>query len=234
MPKIIDLTATLGDPRLPVFHLFPKVILEPIHVHEVHGRSNTKLTMPIHVGTHVDPPYHFVAGGMTIDDLPLQKVMGKAVRLDLRNTATRNSAITAEQIQSVVNAQNIYLKGKIAVLHTGWAETAFFQPNFYVDNPYLAIEASKWLSSHGVKAVGLDHPIDAGAKQAIQPHPGDCPNHRHFLENGIPLIENLINLETFADLEFQLIAMPIKIYRCDGAPARVIAVLTAGSVFSQA
>lgn len=227
---IIDLTATLGDPRLPVNPFFPEITLEPIHVHEVHGRSNTRLCMPIHVGTHVDPPYHFVAGGITIDELPLEKVMGKSVRLDLRNVARENTAVTVDQVRTVVNSNNIELKNKIAVIQTGWAEKAFFQPNFYLDNPFLAEETSHWLTSQKIKAVALDHPVDEGVKPGSKPHPGDSPNHRYFLRNGIPLIENLVNLETFDDFEFYIIAMPLKIYHCDGGPARVIAVTGEGNL----
>ena len=128
MPKIIDLTATIGDPELPVIPFFHEVILEPFRVHEIHGRSNTKISMPIHVGTHIDVPYHFVPDGITVDELPLEKVMGKAVRLDLRQRAKENTAVTADDVRSVVNTHKIDLKGKIALLQTGWAEKAFFLP----------------------------------------------------------------------------------------------------------
>jgi kynurenine formamidase len=225
MPKIIDLTATIGDPKLPVISFFPKIILEPFNVHEIHGRSNTKISMPIHVGTHVDAPYHFDPDGITVDELPLEKVMGKAVRLDLRQRSKENTAVTVDDIRSIVNAHKIDLKGKIAVLQTGWAEKAFFLPSFYRDNPFLDEEASQWLVGQDVKAVALDHPVDAPLAPVVSPSPGDCPNHRCFLGNGIPLIENLINLGTFDDLEFEMIAMPLKVFHCDGAPTRVIAMI---------
>ena len=34
--------------------------------HERDGRSNSKLSFWTHFGTHIDPPYHFVDGGLTI------------------------------------------------------------------------------------------------------------------------------------------------------------------------
>lgn len=225
MLKIIDLTATIGDPGLPVIPFFPEVTLESFNVHEIHGRSNTKIDMPIHVGTHVDAPYHFIPDGVTVDKLPLEKVMGKAVRLDLRQLAKENTTVTVNDVRGVVDAHNFNLKDRIVVLQTGWAEKAFFQPNFYIDNPFLAEETSHWLVSQGVKAVALDHPIDVGIRPGSHPTPGDCPNHRCLLSNGIPLIENLVNLETFDDLEFEMIAMPLKIFHGDGAPARVVAII---------
>ncbi len=225
MSRIVDLTATLGDPRIPVVPTFPTVSLERFHVHEINGRSNTRISMPIHVATHVDAPYHFDPDGITVDELPLEKVMGKAVRLDLRKVARANTAITVDQVQAAAKAGKIDLKGKIAITHSGWAEKALFQPNFYTENPFLAEEASHWLVAQGIKALALDHPIEKAAKPGTIASPGDSPNHRYFLKHGIPLIENLVNLETFADLEFEMMAMPLKIFHCDGAPARVIAIL---------
>ena len=71
--------------------------------------------------------------------------------------------------------------------------------------------------------MALDTLLDA-VEFGVVPRPGDFPNHRYLLQNDIPLIENLVNLETFDDVEFGIISMPLKILHCDGALARVIAV----------
>ncbi len=225
MTRIIDLTATIGDPRIPVISFFPPVILEQFHTHEIQGRSNSKLSMPIHVGTHMDAPYHFVPDGITIDKLPLKKVIGRAVRLDVRERMKENTPIVVDDIKSIVEAYKLNLKDKIAIIQSGWAQRAFIKLNFYIDNPFLAIETSHYLVDQGIKALALDHPIELGIRPGVIPHPGDSPNHRYCLSHGIPLIENLVNLETFNDVEFGIIAMPAKVFHCDGAPARVIAVL---------
>ncbi len=224
MVRIIDLTATLGDPGLPANPFFPKITFEPIHTHEVHGRSNTRLCMPIHVGTHIDPPYHFIPSGIRIDELPIERLIGTAVRLDLRSVVKENTAITLTQVQAAVQKLKIDLSNKIPIIQSGWMEKAFGKSIYFVDNPYLAIETAEWLTSQSIKAIGFDHMVDEGFKPGFQPHPGDSPIHRCFLGKGVPLIENLVNLETFSDKEFLLIAMPLKLYRCDGGPARVVAV----------
>ena len=96
----------------------------------------------------------------------------------------------------------------MVVLQTGWAGKAFFYPSFYTDNPFLAEETSQWLVTQAIKALALDHPIEAGIKPgSLPPTLGDSPNHRYFSGNGIPFIENMVNLETFDDLEFGIIAM---------------------------
>ena len=50
------------------------------------------------------------------------------------------------------------------------------------------------------------------------------PCHQILLAAGIPLIENLINLDHIDSSEFTMIALPLKIEKGDGAPARVLAI----------
>ena len=38
-----------------------------------------------HVGTHVDAPLHFIAGGKTIDKMPLDATMGRARVIEIKN-----------------------------------------------------------------------------------------------------------------------------------------------------
>ena len=51
---------------------------------EADGYATSLLTLPSHTGTHLDAPAHFVAGGMTVDQIPLDHLCGEALVLDLR------------------------------------------------------------------------------------------------------------------------------------------------------
>ncbi len=73
MSDLIDLTITLGGNRITEVPGLTGVETEPLMTHETHARSNTKLTLATHIGTHVDAPYHFHPGGTTVDDMPLEK-----------------------------------------------------------------------------------------------------------------------------------------------------------------
>lgn len=44
---------------------------------EAEFRSNSFLQMGTPPGTHVDASYHFIKEGVTIDDVPLEKMVGK-------------------------------------------------------------------------------------------------------------------------------------------------------------
>ena len=51
----------------------------------------------------------------------------------------------------------------------------------------------------------------------------DFPVHRLLLGQGIPIIENLINLDQLVGHPFELWALPIKLKGGDGGAARAVA-----------
>ncbi len=222
MPRILDLTICLGDPRLqpPVAMSVPGVSLEAIHVHSRDGRSNSKLSFWTHMGTHIDPPYHFFEDGLTIDEVPLEHVVGPALRIDLRPVVRERTPITAADIEKQGYRKGD-VAGRIAVLQSGWMERKFGTPEFTTDYPWYDVSVARWLVEAGAKAVVVDTYID----YVEPPRHGDCPCHRTLLGNGIPIIENVVNLEQISAREFTMYALPMKLYRGDGGQARVIALL---------
>ncbi len=123
MTHLIDLTLTLGSERVAAVPGLVGVSMEPLHTHESHARSNTKPTLATHLGTHVDAPYHFHPDGITVDDMPLNRYMGPAKLLDLRELARGQSAISIADLQQA-GADPAVLQEKIAVLFTEWAARA--------------------------------------------------------------------------------------------------------------
>jgi kynurenine formamidase len=221
MVELVDLTLTLGSPRITPVPGLVGVSMEPLQTHQTHARSNTKLTLATHLGTHVDAPYHFHADGATVDNMPLQRYMGPALLLDLRALARGQTPIAVSDLQQA-GGQPAALRGKIAVLFTGWAERESGGPRFYSQGPYLSTEGAEYLARCAVNAVAVDFPID---KHPPTPHSTirDFPVHRLLLGRGIPLIENLINLDKLVGRRFELWALPIKLKDGDGAATRAVA-----------
>jgi kynurenine formamidase len=109
-------------------------------------------------------------------------------------------------------------------LHSGWIKEKWGTMQLYSENPFLTQEAADWLVGQKIRAVGVDFAID-NPDQSPLPLEKKFPIHRTFLENGIPHIENLCNLERIDRDEFLLVALPLKLHRCNGAPARAIAII---------
>ncbi len=221
--EIVDLSVALGEPGAAMVKGHEPPTFEPINTHEEHYLSNARASFSLHTGTHVDAPYHFCSDGITIDELPLEKVVGPALVADLRGVAGRRTALSPEHIEANIPGRDT-LKGVIIILYTGWLDKAYHTERYYLDNPYLSIDAARWLVESGIEALALDSSVDTtlgGAK----PSPESHPVHRILLGNGIPLIENVTNLDKLLGRKVQLFALPVKIYREGGAPARVIAVI---------
>ena len=221
MANLIDLTITLGSDRITVVPGLIGVTTEPLQTHETHTRSNTKLTLATHLGTHVDAPYHFDPNGETLENMPLEKYMGPALLLDLRQVAKSKTPLSVDELREAGAAEND-VKDRIVVLFTGWAHQESGNQRFYSDGPYLSTEGADYLAQHGVNAVAVDFPID---KHPVTPQStmSDFPVHRLLLGQGIPIIENLINLDQLVGHPFELWALPIKLKGGDGGAARAVA-----------
>ncbi len=219
MSRIVDLTATITTATGVIGH--PPVLLEPIHTHEKHGRANTRIALSLHTGTHVDAPIHFDPTGVGVESIDLERLIGPAIKIDLRQRARPKTPITVEDIRQAPGFAEAP-DNHIVVLHTGWNKVMFGKPNYYTDNPYLATATAEWLAAQEIRALGLDTPQD---KYEGEPRHGDFPVHRIFLGKGIPFIEHIENLDLVDRDRFQLIALPIKVQGADGAPARVVAIL---------
>ena len=223
MSRLIDLSVSLGHPDLAVVPNFPPVEYWQFHEHATHGRQNSAVKMAIHQGTHIDAPSHFVNGGTNIDEMPLETFCGRAIKIDMRANIKFGNPITRKIIKASAGFDPKRLDGSIAVSWTGWAEKSILLPAYYETNPFLDKEACNFLCDCGMKSLCMDHPIDPGVTPDFVPDKEDCPGHRTVLGRGVPLIEHVINLETFEEAEFEMFAFPIKCYKLEGAPVRVVA-----------
>ena len=221
MTELIDLTLTLGSERISLVPGLVGVETEAIQTHATHARSNQKLCLATHIGTHVDAPFHFVDGATTVENMPLEKYAGPAILLDLRNVAKSQSPLLVPELEAAgANAESV--KDNIVVLFTGWAEAESGGPRFYGHGPYLSTEGAAFLAECRANAVAVDFPIDKHPDTPLSTIK-DFPVHRLLLGQNIPLIENLINLDKLVGREFELWALPLKLKGGDGAATRAVA-----------
>jgi kynurenine formamidase len=220
--RIIDLSVTLRQDEISLVPGHPNFELEDFHFHERDFRSNSFLRMSTHTGTHVDAPYHFIEAGLTIDQLPLDTLVGRATLIDLRKVSAPRKGITLEELQQALGDRE--LSGRIAILHSGWITENWSTGKMYGESPFLLREGAEWLVQKGIRSLGLDFLLDDPEQDGL-PLEKRFPIHRIFLGHGIPHIENLCHLERIDREEFFFVALPLKLYKCNGAPARAIAIL---------
>lgn len=162
----------------------------------------SKITMDMHTGTHVDAPLHMIEGGKTIDTIDLNSVVAKCKVLDLTSA---NDKITKEDLVD----KNI-LKGDFIVLKTKNSYTEEFDYNFV----FLEKSGAEFLAGKEIIGVGID---SLGIERSQSGH----ETHKILMENGITIIEGL-RLKDIEEDEYIICALPLKIINAEAAPTRAV------------
>jgi kynurenine formamidase len=215
--RVVDLSHSInadtqvypGDPA-PVLAVHSTIAKDGFNLLSVQMGSQT--------GTHVDAPFHFDDATEKIDQIPLERFMGRGIVLNVSGLASR-TPITWAMISEQAAGFN---PGDIALIHTGWSK--HFGTDEYFNHPYLTAEACQQLLDLGVLVFGIDAiNIDETPDET---HEGvGFPVH-HLIANKAGIIsENMTNLAAidFADPLISL--LPIKLEAADGAPVRAVAIL---------
>ena len=196
--------------------------------------SAYRYTAAEHGGTHLDAPVHFAKGHKSIDQIPLDQLIGSGIVIDV----TRPCATNSDYLVGVADFENWEKQngripaGSIILLRTGFGK-------FYPDRkkylgtdergaeavpklhfPGLDPAAARWLTENrSPKAIGLDTAsIDRGQSTTFD-------SHQILFAKDVPSLENVANLDQLPLKGFSVIALPMKIKGGSGGPVRIVAVL---------
>ena len=156
-----------------------------------------------HLLTHIDAPRHRFSDGRTLDQLPLERFLGRALVIETGDAR----AVTPSHIPD----RDL----------TGWAvyfktRNSDFDPaEFREDYTFIEPETAEELRRRRVGIVGLDY-------LSIERY-GDTtyPDHVILLKDEILIVEGLI-LAGIPAGEYEFSALPLKIEDADGSPIRAI------------
>jgi kynurenine formamidase len=81
--KPIDLTLTISE-SIPSFPGSPKPQFISWSNLKEDGYNLELLFLSSHTGTHLDAPYHFVKNGLKINQIPLDRLIGKAILIKIK------------------------------------------------------------------------------------------------------------------------------------------------------
>ena len=208
MSRIIDLTLPLSDGDR-------GVSITPARRLETDGWNATTLSLYSHCATHMDAPIHFGVTDQTIDQLPVDKLIGPAwvVNLDpgepRQLIEPRHLGVIADKLQP----------DESLIIRTGWSRY-YGQPAYRDELPRLSEDLARWCVDHKVRMLGVEPPSVADVNNAKEL----TAVHSILLGGGIIVIEGLTNLDKISKDKVTLVALPLKITDGDGAPARVLAI----------
>ncbi|MGD8564690.1 MAG: cyclase family protein, partial [Desulfarculaceae bacterium] len=158
-----------------------------------------------HLGTHVDPPSHYLEGGYAVDEIPLENLVGPGLVLDLRG----RPVIDRQALEQAP------LEDHRRVLFKTDNGPRLFETAFFQDYVHLTEDGAEYLVEKGVLLVGNDYCSIERYK-----NPG-APVHRTLLGAGTTVLE-CVNLVDVPAGPYEIFCLPLRIRWADGAPARVV------------
>ena len=194
-----DLTMDI-DERTPVFSGDRKQEIKQAATIKKQGWNEKRLSMSSHFGTHIDAPFHMLENGKKLSDFRIEKFIGEAIVLPMKNGEA--------EVKAVKN-------NDIVFLFTGHTDKAY-DKDFMQNNPVIKPDLAQKLIDKKVKIVGLD---------SYTPDNEPYEVHKMFFRKNIMIVENLVGLKPLVGKRFQCYILPLKIKDGDGAPCRVLAVL---------
>ncbi len=163
--KLYDLSQPLNQDA-PFWPYYPPFEVKYIKRKAEHGVNAQYIMTSNHMGTHLDAPRHFVTGGMTIDQIPLEWLYGPGVIVNLSDEIDELDLYTPKMIEDRVEVR----EGDILILHTGWHKYAQFgetpdEEKYIHVHPGAHRDMVGWLLKKkihiwGVDCVSTDHPMD--------------------------------------------------------------------------
>ena len=167
----------------------------------------SRMDCDVHVGTHIDAPFHFLPSGITTDQLPIEAFIGPAFVAHLPNI----EIITAKDLDIL----SIPDETTRLLFHTDNSELwRGGKKEFYPDYVALTIDAARWIVQHGIRLVGIDY-------LSVQRYADGPETHRILLQNDVIIVEGL-NLSDVSSGFYELICLPLQIMGAEGSPARAV------------
>ena len=193
--RVIDISRPIIS-GMPVWPGDPAVSVTAVARLDEGAPANVSaLVLGTHTGTHVDPPAHFFDGAATVDQLPLDVLVGEALVVDAAGPHGPLGPAELERLEVPAGTDRLLLR-------TGGGSA-------------LSGAGAAWLVDRAVRLVGIDSlSIDAAGAEGY-------PAHRALLGAAVVIIEGL-DLSAAAPGRYTLAALPLRITGGDGAPARVV------------
>jgi arylformamidase len=166
-----------------------------------------QININVHNGTHIDAPRHFIADKITIDNNPLDVMIGEARIIEIRNSESIKPEELADH--DIQPGERILFKTRNSSLYK--------LHKFVEDYVFIKKEAAYFLRDKKVSVVGKDY-LAGGSIKDIE---SLFEVHQTLLSNNIWIIEAL-DLSAVGPGKYELICLPIKISFADASPARVI------------
>lgn len=161
----------------------------------------------LHVGTHVDAPWHYDDAGVRLGGVSLARYMGEAWLLDV---STGDGAVGVDALRSAAGGAPLPPR---VLLRTGQPDD--WGTHFPTDFRAVSPEAVAWLAERGVRLLATDAPsVDPLTSK-------DLPAHRACAAHDVLIAEGLA-LARAPTGRCELLLLPLSLPDADASPARAL------------
>jgi len=206
--RIYDITVPISD-QVPIYKGDPTADVKAVTEISKGAHANvSKMCFGVHTGTHVDAPNHFINGRRRVDQLDLDKLIGKCRVIHVDDSS---DAVLPEHLAGLNGVERILFKTRNSAF---WNEP---EKGFRTDFTYISPDAARFMVDAGIKLAGIDYlSVEKFGSE-------DFETHITLLEKEIVIIEG-IDLRAVGPGDYELICLPLKYTGGggDGAPARTI------------
>jgi kynurenine formamidase len=196
MHEILDLSKVL-DERLEIYsegaYSDPPLKVESWCSIPDQGYKVSRLTLGTQTGTHIDAPAHFIPGGATLEQLPLQSLVGPYVWVDL-------DVLTPANLAELIAGY----RGETILFLTSAGPVVLSE---HVLKALLELPCQVWVVVYGIEIAGKEM----------------FAFNRALFQAGKYLIEDLnAMVARWVKPGGEMIALPLRLTGVSGSPCRVI------------
>lgn len=171
----------------------------------------SRVSFGSHLGAHLDAPLHFVDGGASLEEIPLETLIGPAFVADLG--AVDRPEVSAQDLEAAGVPADVK---RLLLVTANSARRLLNDRAFHEDFVALGLDAARWVVERGIILVGIDY-LSIGS--AVAGSGGDV--HRTLLRAGVVVVEGL-NLHAVPAGRYGLCCLPLKIVGAEGSPVRAV------------
>jgi kynurenine formamidase len=236
--NVVDLTHTLDEnfPFIPIPGITFPLKKTPIATIDKMGVAANRWEIHEHIGTQIDAPNHFIADGLSLDQMPVHRLIAPLAVIDISERAKKDAdtSVTVEDIQKWEKKYGRVPPGAAVFMYSGWdAKVSDGKSFINMDNtntmhfPEFSPEAAEFLvRERDVVGIGVDTiSLDPGRDKEFK-------THKAWLKAGKWGAECVANLKSVPPAGATVFVGASKVGGATGGLVRLIAAFPSSAMKS--
>lgn len=183
-----------------------------------YGQESRMMLLAEHCSTHIDAPRHFDRTGVSVGQVPLERLIMPGHLYDF-TWKKRGEAITIDDFKEAERKTGKAIGPDAAVICWTGVDKHWGVGDWMRNRPHVPTDTASWLADRGMilfvtDMMGMDDPREWW-----------WPTHKIWLTRNICMVQQCCNFERLVGKEFLFVASPLNMRDGTGCPVRPIALV---------